>query len=157
MDTINPCLWFDGRAEEAANFYVGLFSGSRIDQITRAPSDYPSGKDGDVLVVYFTLSGRSFLGLNGDPGYPFTEAISLSVDCETQAEVDRYRKALSAHPENEQCGWVKDRFGVSWQVVPRILPKLLADPDRAKAKRATDAMMTMKKIDIAALERAAAG
>ena len=107
--------------------------------------------------MYFTLSGRGFLGLNGGPGYPFTAAISLSVDCETQAEVDRYWEALSAHPENEQCGWVKDKFGASWQVVPRILPKLLANPDRAKAKRAMDAMMTMTKIDVAALERAAAG
>jgi predicted 3-demethylubiquinone-9 3-methyltransferase (glyoxalase superfamily) len=155
MDKITPCLWFDGKAEEAANFYVGLFPESHIDEVTRSPSDYPSGKEGDVLTVAFTLSGNSFLGLNGGPRFPFTEAISLSIDCETQAEVDRYWEALSAHPENEQCGWVKDRFGVSWQVIPRVLPKLLADPDRAKAKRAMDAMMTMKKIDVAALAKAA--
>ena len=157
MDKISICLWFDGNAEEAATFYTGLFDDSRIDHVTRAPSDYPSGSEGDVLVVGFTLAGRSYIGLNGGPHFRFTEAISLSIDCADQAEVDRYWKALSAHPDNEQCGWVKDRFGLSWQIVPRLLPTLLADPDRAKAKRVMDAMMTMKKLDVAALERAAAG
>lgn len=157
MDKITTCLWFDGKAKEAATFYTALFPDSRIDQVTHSPSDYPAGKEGDVLLVEFTLGGRSFLALNGGPGSPFTQAISLSIDCEDQAEVDRYWNALSAHPENEQCGWVKDRFGLSWQVVPCALPKLLADPDRAKARRAMQAMMTMKKIDVAAVKKAAAG
>ncbi len=157
MDKISICLWFDGNAEEAATFYTGLFRDSRIDRVTRAPSDYPSGKEGKVLVVGFTLAGRSYIGLNGGPHFRFTEAISLSIDCADQAEVDRYWQALSAHPDNEQCGWVKDRFGLSWQIVPRLLPALLADADRAKAKRVMDAMMSMKKLDVAALERAAAG
>ena len=157
MDKISTFLWFDGQAEQAATFYTSLFPDSRIDGITRAPADYPSGKRGDVLTVEFTLAGRSFHALNGGPQFKFTEAISLSIDCADQAEVDRYWSALSAHPENEQCGWVKDRFGLSWQVVPSALPKLLADPDGAKAKRVMEAMMKMKKIDIAALQRAAAG
>ncbi|MCB2055378.1 MAG: VOC family protein [Geminicoccaceae bacterium] len=157
MDRIAPCLWFDGKAEEAANFYVGLFPESRIEEVVRSPSDYPSGSEGDVLVVYFTLGARSFIALNGGPNFTFTEAISLSIDCADQAEVDRYWQALSAHPENEQCGWVKDRYGLSWQIVPRILPQLLADPDRAKAGRVMQAMMAMKKIDVAAIEKAAAG
>lgn len=155
MDKISTHLWFDGKAEEAAGFYAALFPDSRIDEVVRAPAEYPGGKEGDVLQVTFTLAGRSFLALNGGPGFPFREAISLSIDCEDQAEVDRYWHALSAHPENEQCGWVKDRFGVSWQVIPRALPRLLADTDRAKAKRVMEAMMTMKKIDGAALEVAA--
>jgi len=157
MDKISTHLWFDDQAEEAATFYTGLFPDSRVDEIMRAPADYPNGKAGDVLQVTFTLVGRSFLALNGGPGYPFTEAISLSIDCDTQAEVDRYWEALSAHPENEQCGWVKDRFGLSWQIIPTLLPTLLADPDREKAGRAMEAMMKMKKIDIDALKRAASG
>lgn len=155
MDPITPCLWFDGNAEEAAEFYVGLFPDSRIDVVTSAPADYPSGKAGDVLVIYFTLAGRSFMALNGGPGFPFTQAVSLSIDCADQAEVDRFWQALSAHPEAEACGWVRDRFGLSWQIIPRMLPRLLADPDRALARRAMEAMMDMKKIDLAALEAAA--
>ena len=155
MDKIATHLWFDGRAEEAAEFYVGTFPDSRIERLTRSPADWPNGAAGDVIEVAFTLAGRSFLALNGGPGYPFTEAISLSVDCADQAEVDRYWEALSAHPEHEWCGWLKDRFGVSWQIIPRALPELLNDPDRARAKRAMEAMMTMKKIDVAALEAAA--
>ena len=156
MSTITPCLWFDGKAEEAANFYASLFPDSHVDAVHRAPSDYPSGKAGDVLMVEFTLMGRPFTGLNGGPQFQFNEAISFQIPVETQAEVDRLTDALSAVPEAEQCGWVKDRFGVSWQIVPRQLIRLIGDADPARARRAFDAMMQMKRIDIAALESAAA-
>jgi predicted 3-demethylubiquinone-9 3-methyltransferase (glyoxalase superfamily) len=157
MQSITPCLWFDGKAEEAANFYVSLFPDSRVDAVHRAPSDYPSGKAGDVLTVEFTLIGRPFTGLNGGPLFRFNEAISFQIPVETQAEADRLADALSAVPEAEQCGWVKDRFGVSWQIVPRQLIRLIGDVDPARAIRAFGAMMQMKRIDIAALERAANG
>ena len=157
MRSITPCLWFDGKAEEAANFYVLLFPDSRVDAVHRAPSDYPSGKAGDVLTVEFTLMGRPFTGLNGGPLFRFNEAISFRIPVETQAEADRLANALSAVPEAEQCGWVKDRFGVSWQIVPRQLIRLIGDADPARARRAFGAMMQMKRIDIAALERAANG
>ena len=157
MSAITPCLWFDGKAEEAANFYVSVFPDSRVDAVHRAPSDYPAGRAGDVLMVEFTLIGRPFTGLNGGPQFRFNEAISFQIPLETQAEVDRLADALSAVPEAEQCGWVKDRFGVSWQIVPRQLIKLIGDTDRARARRAFDAMTQMKRIDIAALERAADG
>jgi predicted 3-demethylubiquinone-9 3-methyltransferase (glyoxalase superfamily) len=157
MSNIAPCLWFDGKAEEAANFYVSLFSDSHLDAVHRAPSDYPSGKAGDVLIVEFTLMGRPFTGLNGGPLFQFNEAISFQIPVETQAEADRLADELSAVPEAEQCGWVKDRFGVSWQIVPRQLIRLIGDPDPARARRAFAAMMEMKRIDIAALERAADG
>jgi predicted 3-demethylubiquinone-9 3-methyltransferase (glyoxalase superfamily) len=156
MSRITPCLWFDGNAEEAASFYVSLLPDSRVDSIARAPADYPSGSAGDVLAVEFTLQGQKFSGLNGGPYFKFNEAVSFQIDCPDQAEVDRLTEALSAVPEAEQCGWVKDRFGLSWQIVPTRLKQLLADPDRAKAKRAMEAMLQMKRIDIAALERAAA-
>ena len=152
---ITPCLWFDGAAEEAANFYAAILPDSRVDAVHCAPSDYPSGKAGDVLMVEFTLMGQSFTGLNGGPLFKFNEAVSFPV--ETQAEVDRLSDALSAVPEAEQCGWVKDRHGLSWQIVPRQLTRLIGGADPARAKRAFDAMMQMKRIDIAALERAADG
>jgi predicted 3-demethylubiquinone-9 3-methyltransferase (glyoxalase superfamily) len=157
MSDITPCLWFDGKAEEAANFYASLFSDSHVDAVHRAPSDYPSGKAGNVLMVEFTLMGRPFTGLNGGPLFRFNEAISFQIPVETQADVDRFTDALSAVPEAEQCGWVKDRFGVSWQIVPRQLIRLISDGDPARARRAFGAMMQMKRIDIAALERAADG
>jgi predicted 3-demethylubiquinone-9 3-methyltransferase (glyoxalase superfamily) len=157
MRGITPCLWFDGKAEEAANFYASLFADSRVDAVHRAPSDYPSGKAGDVLTVEFTLMGRPFTGLNGGPLFLFNEAISFQIPVETQAEADHLADALSAVPEAEQCGWVKDRFGVSWQIVPRQLIRLIGDADPARARRAFGAMMQMKRIDIAALERAANG
>jgi predicted 3-demethylubiquinone-9 3-methyltransferase (glyoxalase superfamily) len=155
MSTITPCLWFDGTAEEAANFYASLLPDSHVDSIHRAPGDYPSGKAGDVLTVEFTLMGQPFVGLNGGPHFKFNEAVSFQIPVDTQAEVDRLTNALSAVPEAEQCGWVKDRFGLSWQIVPRQLTRLLSDPDPARAKRAFEAMMRMKRIDIAALERTA--
>ena len=157
MSNITPCLWFDGKAEEAANFYASLFPDSHVDAVHRAPSDYPSGKAGDVLMVEFTLMGRPFTGLNGGPQFRFNEAISFQIPVETQAEVDRFTGALSAVPEAEQFGWVKDRFSVSWQIVPRQLTELIGDGDPARARRAFGAMMQMKRIDIAALERAADG
>ena len=157
MPAITPCLWFDGNAEEAATFYTSLLPDSRIDRVQRAPSKYPSGKAGDVLTVEFTLMGRPFLGLNGGPHFKFNEAVSFQIPVETQAEIERLTNALSAVPEAEQCGWVKDRYGLSWQIVPRKLPALLGDANPARAMRAFESMMQMKRIDIAALERAADG
>ncbi len=157
MSGITPCLWFDGNAEEAAGFYASLFPDSHVEAVHRAPSDYPSGKTGDVLLVEFTLMGQPFTALNGGPQFRFNEAISFQIPVATQAEADRFADALSAVPEAEQCGWVKDRFGVSWQIVPRQLLRLIGDVDRARARRVFEAMMQMKRIDIAALERAAEG
>lgn len=156
-DRIVPCLWFDGQAEEAASLYVSLLPDSHIDRVTRAPGDYPNGHEGNALTVEFTLAGRAYMALNGGPMFKFTEALSLQIIVDDQAEVERLTDALSAVPEAEQCGWLKDRYGLSWQIVPRRLPELLADPDPAKTKRVFEAMMEMHRIDIAALERAAAG
>jgi predicted 3-demethylubiquinone-9 3-methyltransferase (glyoxalase superfamily) len=157
MKDITPCLWFDGKAEEAATYYASLLPDSRVDRVNRAPGDYPSGKAGAVLTVEFTLMGRPFVGLNGGPHFTFNEAVSFQIPVETQAEVDRLANALSAVPEAEQCGWVKDRYGLSWQIVPVQLIRLIGDPDQARAKRAFDAMMGMTRIDIAAIESAARG
>lgn len=156
MDKISPCLWFDGQAEEAARLYVSLVPDSRIDSISRSPADNPSMREGGVLMVSFTLAGRQFLGLNGGPHFKFNEAVSFHLLCEDQPELDRLTQALSAHPEAEQCGWVKDRFGVSWQLVPRRLQELMKDPDPARARRVMQAMLGMKRLNIAELERAAA-
>ena len=158
MDKISPCLWFDGVAEEAAQFYVSLFPNSRIDSVDRAPGDTPSGPEGSVLTVGFTLAGRSYIGLNGGPDFTFNEAISLSIDCDDQAEVDRYWNALIADGgEASVCGWLKDRFGLSWQVVPRRLPEMLKSSDRDAAGRALAAMLKMTKIEVDELERAYGG
>ena len=158
MDKVRPCLWFDGDAEEAARFYVTLLPDSRIDSIMRSPVDYPGGAAGAALVVEFTIAGRSFMGMNGGPGVPFTDAVSFSIDCEDQAEVDRLWDALiGTGGAPVQCGWLKDRWGLSWQIVPRALPRMLADPDRERARRAMEAMMGMVKIDVAALEAAYQG
>jgi predicted 3-demethylubiquinone-9 3-methyltransferase (glyoxalase superfamily) len=155
MSGITPCLWFDGNAEDAAKFYLTVFPDGSIDEVVRAPSDNPSMKEGGVLVVTFTLAGQKFVGLNGGPHFRFNEAVSFQIDCDGQAEVDRYYDAMSAVPEAEQCGWIKDKFGVSWQIVPRTLMRLLGDPDPDRARRASLAMMEMKRLDVAALERAA--
>ena len=158
MNKIRPCLWYDGDAEEAASFYVSLLPDSRIDQVLRAPSDYPAGKAGDVLTVDFTLAGQPFLGLNGGPEFGFNEAVSFQIHTEDQAETDRLWDALTADGgQPVACSWLKDRYGLSWQIVPRRLTELIADPDPARAKRAFEAMMTMVKIDIAEIERAADG
>ena len=152
-----PCLWFDKQAEEAVSFYVSLFPDSRIDAVIRSPGDYPSGKAGDVLLVEFTLAGNRYTALNGGPHFTFTEAISLQVDCEDQAEVDRLTEALSAVPEAEQCGWVKDRYGLSWQIIPYAMNRYLADPDEGVRQRVFAAMMEMKRLNVAAIEAAARG
>jgi len=152
---IIPCLWFEKQAEEAARFYVSLLPDSRIDEVQTAPGDYPSGQAGDVLLVEFTLAGSRYTALNGGPEFRFNEAISLQIECEDQAEVDRLWDALSAVPEAEQCGWVKDRYGLSWQIVPRRLTELFSDGDPGQRQRVFAAMMQMQKLDIAALEAAA--
>ncbi len=155
---IAPCLWFNGQAEEAAKFYAATFPDSRVDAVHRAPADYPAGKAGDVLTVEFTVLGMPFLGLNGGPEFKFDEAISFQVYTEDQAETDRLWSAIVDNGGEESvCSWCRDRFGLSWQIVPRRLMQLLADPDTARAKRAFEAMMQMVKIDIAAIEAAAAG
>jgi predicted 3-demethylubiquinone-9 3-methyltransferase (glyoxalase superfamily) len=158
VDKISPCLWFDGEAEEAARFYTSIFPNSEIVSVDRAPGDTPSGPKNSVLTVNFTLDGRSFIGLNGGPEFKFTEAVSLSIDCDDQAEVDRYWDALLADGgEPSVCGWLKDRFGLSWQVVPRQLPEMLNSSDREAAARALEAMLKMVKIDVAEVERAYSG
>jgi predicted 3-demethylubiquinone-9 3-methyltransferase (glyoxalase superfamily) len=155
---IAACLWFDGNAEDAARFYEQTFPESRIDAITRSPSAFPDGKDGDVLTVEFTVLGMPFLGLNGGPQFTFDEAISFQVYTDNQAETDRYWHAIVDNGGAESdCGWCKDRFGLSWQIVPRALLNALKSPDRAAAKRAMDAMMQMQKIDIATIEAAVRG
>ena len=155
MSKITPCLWFDGQAEEAARYYASLLPDSRIDQVVRAPADFPGGSTGSVLTVSFTLAGQPYLGLNGGPQFPFTEAVSFIVNCDDQAEVDRLWEALTAGGAPIQCGWLRDRYGLSWQIIPTRLGELMADPDRAKAGRVMMAMMGMVKIDIASLEAAA--
>ena len=154
---IAPCLWFATEAEEAANFYVSLLPDSRIDHVQRNPVDSPGGKKGSVLVVDFTLAGHRYMALNGGQRFEYTHAISFHIDCNDQAEVDRLWDGLLAGGKPEQCGWVKDRYGVSWQIIPRALPKLLADPDPAVSARVMQAMLQMVKIDVATLERAARG
>ena len=158
MDKVSVCLWFDGNAEEAARFYTSLIPNSRIDGVNRSPADTPSGPKGSVLTVDFTLGGNSYVALNGGPEFKFSEAISLSIDCADQAEVDRYWNALIANGgEASVCGWLKDRYGLSWQVVPHRMTEMYASPDRAGAERAMQAMLNMTKLDIAELERAFAG
>jgi len=158
VDKISPCLWFDGDAEEAARLYASLFPNSHIDSVDRSPADTPSGPEGTVITVNFTLAGRSYIALNGGPDFKFTEAVSFSIDCDDQAEVDRYWDALLADGgEPSVCGWLHDRFGLSWQVIPRQLPEMLNSKDRDAARRAMQAMLKMVKIDVAELERAYAG
>jgi predicted 3-demethylubiquinone-9 3-methyltransferase (glyoxalase superfamily) len=149
---------FNGQAEEAANFYVSLVPDSRIDNVWRSPSDTPSGPEGSVLTVEFTLAGTKYLALNMGSENPFTQSISFQIFCQDQAEVDRLWAALTANGGEEvACSWLTDRYGLSWQIVPNRLEELIKDPDPARAKRAMQAMMTMVKIDIAALERAVDG
>jgi predicted 3-demethylubiquinone-9 3-methyltransferase (glyoxalase superfamily) len=156
MPKITPFLWFDGQAEEAATFYVGIFPNSRIVTMARYGEAGP-GPKGSVMTVAFELDGKEFIGLNGGPHFKFTEAVSFSVDCTSQAEVDRYWSALAAGGEEGPCGWLKDRYGLSWQINPTVLGEMLSDPDPARSKRVMEAMLKMKKIDIAALERAYRG
>ena len=154
MTRITPCLWFDTEGEEAATFYVSLFKNSRITDVSRYGEAGPRPA-GTVMVVSFELDGQPFTALNGGPEFTFSEAISLQIDCQTQEEVDYYWDGLTAGGEEGPCGWLKDRYGVSWQVVPDALITLIQDPDPGRSQRAMAAMMTMKKIDIAALQAAA--
>lgn len=159
---ISPCLWFDTEAEDAARFYTSIFKNSKIVKIARYPAvgqEIHGKPAGSVMTVEFELNGQSFTALNGGPIFKLSEAISFQIECETQEEVDYYWEKLGegGDPDAQQCGWVKDKFGLSWQVVPKMLAALVSDPDPAKAERAFGAMMEMKKLDIAALERAAAG
>ena len=145
MQTITPFLWFDGNVEEAVRFYASVFPNTRIENVSPAQAT-------------FELLGQRFLALNGGPAFKFNEAVSFFISCDTQQEVDNYwRKLLADGGEESQCGWLKDKFGLSWQVIPRQLGLYLSDPDRTKAKRVMDAMLKMKKIDVAALDRAYAG
>ena len=154
---IQPCLWFNKNAEEAARFYAGTFPDSRIDSIQRAPGDYPSGKAGDVLVVEATILGLPFILLNGGPEFTFDEAVSFQVSTDDQEETDRYWNAIVGNGGEESvCGWCKDRFGLSWQITPKRLSDLMSQGGE-RAKRGFDAMMKMKKIDIAALDAAVEG
>jgi len=158
VSKITPCLWFDGQAEEAAKFYTSIFPNSRIDNVARSPADNPSTPAGAVLTADFTLDGQKFVGLNGGPDFMFNEAISFMIDCADQAEVDRYWDALvEGGGEHSQCGWLKDRFGVSWQVVPRQLNEYLQGPDGEGARRAMEAMLKMSKLDVEKLREAYEG
>ena len=155
---IQPCLWFNKNAEEAAGFYAETFPDSRIDSIERAPGDYPSGKAGDVLVITMTILGMPFMLLNGGPEFRFDEAVSFQVATEDQQETDRYWNAIVSNGGEESfCGWCKDRFGLSWQITPKRLTDLIAQNDPARSKAAFEAMMKMGKIDIAALDAAVEG
>ncbi|MFN6963537.1 MAG: VOC family protein [Pyrinomonadaceae bacterium] len=152
------CLWFDKDAEEAARFYAETFPDSSVDAIHRAPSDYPAGKEGDVITVEFTVMGIPCLGLNGGPEFKHSEAFSFIVATETQEETDRYWNAIvGSGGEESMCGWCKDKWGVSWQITPRALTEGYTDPDPVVAKRVFEAMMPMKKIDVAAIEAARRG
>jgi predicted 3-demethylubiquinone-9 3-methyltransferase (glyoxalase superfamily) len=157
MPTIIPTLWYSREAEEAAKFYASIFPNSRVDRVTALPADSPSGPAGSVKIVEFTLLGQPFEAFSAGPLDQFNHAISFSVSCDTQEEIDRYWDALLQEGTPEQCGWLKDRYGLSWQIVPKLLSTLVADPDREKAKRVSEAMLNMVKLDIAGLERAAAG
>jgi predicted 3-demethylubiquinone-9 3-methyltransferase (glyoxalase superfamily) len=154
MDKVSTWLWSNFQAEEMARFYADVIPQTRIVEIAPAMSDYPGGKAGDIVTVELEMAGRTFGIINGGPGFPPTEATSLQILCEDQAEIDRLWAALSTDPKSEQCGWCKDKFGVSWQVVPRRLNELLAAPDKARARRVNQAMLGMKKLDIAKLEAA---
>jgi predicted 3-demethylubiquinone-9 3-methyltransferase (glyoxalase superfamily) len=158
MSKITPCLWFDGEAEEAANFYVSLLPGSKIETVQKNSVDGPAGKAGTVLVVEFTLAGQRFMALNGGMRFEYTHAVSFKIDCEDQTEVDRLWDGLLANGgQAERCGWLKDRYGLSWQIVPTALPKYLGGADRAGAQRAMQAMLGMVKLDIAGLKKAYEG
>ncbi len=162
MPKINPFLWFDSQAEEAANYYVSVFKNSKINTIAKYPKaaeEIANRPAGSVMTVDLELAGEHFTFLNGGkvPGFEFSSATSFVVTCDTQEEIDHYWEKLSAVPDAEQCGWCKDKFGVTWQVVPKVLEKMLSDPDQAKVERVTACFMPMKKLDIAALEKAYQG
>ena len=154
---ITPCLWFDTQAEEAANFYCSIFENSRIGKISRyteAGRSVHHKPPGSVMVVEFTINGQTFTALNGGPNFKFNEAVSFQLMCESQKEVDYYWSKLTQDGQEGPCGWLKDKFGVSWQVVPDSIPKMMTDPDAAKSARVMNAFLSMKKLDVAAIERA---
>ena len=155
MQKLTPCLWFDTEGEDAARFYTSVFPNSRILDVARYGSAGPR-PEGTVMTIVFELDGQKFTALNGGPQFTFSEAISFQVSCESQEEVDEYWSKLSEGGEEGPCGWLKDRFGLSWQIIPKRLPELLADPDREKAQRVMAAMLEMGKIEVDELERAAA-
>jgi len=157
MHKITPFLWYAKEAEEAAKLYVSIFPDSRIERVVTMPAESPSGPPGSVKIVDFLLFGQAFTAMSAGPLDPFNHAVSFVVSCETQDEIDRYWNALLEGGSAEQCGWLKDRFGVSWQIVPTVLADMMSDRDPAKAKRAAEAMMKMVKFDIAALEKAYVG
>lgn len=157
MSKISPCLWFDGQAEEAARFYVGLLPDSRIEAIVPYQAKTPGGKPGDVMTVEFTLAGQSYIGVNGGPYFRFTPAVSFFIKCADQTEVDRLWDALLEGGQPQQCGWLADRYGLSWQIVPAALGAMLKDKDAAKARRVTEAMLKMVKLDLDGLRRAYEG
>jgi predicted 3-demethylubiquinone-9 3-methyltransferase (glyoxalase superfamily) len=158
MRALYPCLWYDGHAEEAANFYASLLPDSHVDAVSRSPADTPSGPAGMVLSVDFTLAGQHFQALNGGPDFKFNESVSFVIEVDDQAETDRLWNALTVNGgEPSQCGWLKDRFGLSWQIVPRRLQELLEDDDPDRARRAMEALLKMGKIEIGHLEQAANG
>jgi predicted 3-demethylubiquinone-9 3-methyltransferase (glyoxalase superfamily) len=158
MSKVSPCLWFDGEAEQAAQFYVSLLPNSKIETVQKNSADGPAGKAGSVLVVEFTLAGQRFMALNGGMRFEYTPAVSFKIDCADQAEVDHLWDALSANGgKAERCGWLRDRFGVSWQIVPSALGKYLGGTDPAGARRAMQAMLGMVKLDIEGLRRAYEG
>jgi predicted 3-demethylubiquinone-9 3-methyltransferase (glyoxalase superfamily) len=157
MPKTTPCLWFDNQGEEAAEFYTSIFPNSKILEVARygPAGPGPEGSEGSVMTVRFMLDGQDFVALNGGPEFTFSEAVSFQVECGSQEEVDEYWTRLSDGGSEGPCGWLKDRFGLSWQIVPTALPALLSDPDPGRAQRAMQAMLKMKKIDIAELRRAA--
>ena len=158
MQKITPFLWYTDQAEEAAKFYTSIFPDSRVIRVVSMPSDSPSGPPGAVKVVDFVLSGQPFTAMSAGKLDPFNHAISFTVNCDSQEEVDHYWNALTANGGSpSECGWLKDQFGVSWQITPTVMGDMMADPDRAKAKRATDAMLKMSKLDIATLKAAFEG
>jgi predicted 3-demethylubiquinone-9 3-methyltransferase (glyoxalase superfamily) len=154
MSKIVPNLWYTDKAEEAAAFYASLLPNSKVDSVTALPADTPSGPAGSVKVVEFTLMGQPFMAISAGPLDPFNHAVSFMVLCDSQAEIDRLWAALSEGGKTEQCGWLRDRYGLFWQITPTVLGKMMKDPDHARAKRVTEAMLKMTKLDIAGLERA---
>lgn len=157
MSNLVPFLWYSSEAEEAARFYAALLPDSHIDHVTATPAESPSGPAGSVNVVEFTLCGQPMMAMSAGPLDVFNHSISFMVLCDTQEEIDRYWTALSEGGEVEDCGWVRDRYGVSWQIAPRKMQPWMRDPDQAKARRVSEAMLTMQKLDLAVLEAAAAG
>jgi predicted 3-demethylubiquinone-9 3-methyltransferase (glyoxalase superfamily) len=154
MSKIVPNLWYTDKAEEAAAFYASLLPNSKVDSVTALPADTPSGPAGSVKVVEFTLMGQPFMAISAGPFDPFNHAVSFMILCDDQAEIDRLWSALSEGGKTEQCGWLRDRYGLFWQITPTVLGKMMKDPDRARARRVTEAMLKMTKLDIAGLERA---